>query len=954
MHAVEPRGLSGGLCLFWKEMSQVVLLKYADFFIEVVIKDEENGAKWRFFAVYASTDERVRRSQWQILHDRMAQCQEACLLMGDFNDIMDVSEKREVNSHLLNLGYVGHPFTWRNRRQEGGIMERLDRGFGNDQWVTLYPAATVHHVVVPDSDHVLLLLQTQGPGRKWRKRFIFYPRWGDLEGCRKVVEERWCRQFTGSRGLQISGKLCWQQLKATYLAPDFDRDEVLQLESSIKEAFREEETLARRRANRMVGLEDSAGRWCTDDSEFKPLILSYFQKIFTTCSPSNIEYITDCVQPRVTMQQNACLTRQISFKEIWLAVKCLNPTKSPGPDGFMGKFFQQYWDVVGEDISGMVKSFFHSGKLHRTLNHTHLVLIPKMATPRKMTQWRPIALCNLVYKIISKILTARLKVLLPEIINLNQSAFIEDRLITDNILIVHEILHLLKTEGELGRSLVFRTGLKLDMAKAYDRVEWPFVEHMMRRLGIDSVFRSWVMECVSTVTYSVIVNGEATGYILPSRGLRQGSKKSEVPCRASDFIIKEVVLHTCSSPMIRLYFAKLMNVRLARVRKQVGEILQVRNKINAKLMGWSEQYLSQAGKEVLIKAVAMAMPNYAMSCFQLPINLCKEIEREIIRYWWKGHKEHKGIHWVGWQRLSMLKEAGGMGFRDLRCFNLAMLAKIGWRIIKHPDSLLATTYRDKYFRSSNFMSASGGRGTSWGWKGILQCRKILEAGMRWRIGNGHQGLIDDQTKMWNRDLILRCFNSAEAQTILSLPLSRWGCDDRLVWHFTTHGGYSVRTNYELALTLRKSGELGGKAEGECSYGNDRKKCWKSIWRLQLDASQLIGEEFSKCWDNLLQKYEKHQNSQEILQVVVFGLWRLWKTRNSAVFEGSVMDPTTMVGCLHAQVQEYRAARMAAKPLINELPRPPDRVQQVPTAWTKPPHGWVKANCDEAWLQQTQK
>ncbi|CAB4278429.1 unnamed protein product [Prunus armeniaca] len=98
----------------------------------------------------------------------------------------------------------------------------------------------------------------------------------------------------------------------------------------------------------------------------------------------------------------------------------------------------------------------------------------------------------------------------------------------------------------------------------------------------------------------------------------------------------------------------------------------------------------------------------------------------------------------------------------------------------------------------------------------------------------------------------------------------------------------------------------------------------------------------------------HPFIQEILQVVVFGLWRLWKTRNSAVFEGSVMDPTTMVGCLHAQVQEYRAARMAAKPLINKLPRPPDRVQQMPTAWTKPPHGWVKANCDGAWLQQTQK
>ncbi|CAL9030099.1 unnamed protein product [Prunus brigantina] len=109
-------------------------------------------------------------------------------------------------------------------------------------------------------------------------------------------------------------------------------------------------------------------------------------------------------------------------------------------------------------------------------------------------------------------------------------------------------------------------------------------------------------------------------------------------------------------------------------------------------MGWSEQYLSQAGKEVLIKAVTMAMPNYDMSCFKLSINLCKEIEREIINYWWKGHKEHKGIHWVGWQFLCMMKEARGIGFRDLMCFNLAMLAKIGWWIIKHLESLLVTTF----------------------------------------------------------------------------------------------------------------------------------------------------------------------------------------------------------------------------------------------------------------------
>lgn len=94
-----------------------------------------------------------------------------------------------------------------------------------------------------------------------------------------------------------------------------------------------------------------------------------------------------------------------------------------------------------------------------------------------------------------------------------------------------------------------------------------------------------------------------------------------------------------------------------------------------------------------------------------------------------------------------------------------------------------------------------------------------------------QGLIDPETQTWKRDLVMRCFNGEEAQTILLLPTSRWGGEDKMIWHFTAHGGYSMHSGYAIALDLRKNGELGRKAKGEGSSDCGQKSFWKSIWRL---------------------------------------------------------------------------------------------------------------------------
>jgi hypothetical protein len=113
-------------------------------------------------------------------------------------------------------------------------------------------------------------------------------------------------------------------------------------------------------------------------------------------------------------------------------------------------------------------------------------------------------------------------------------------------------------------------------------------------------------------------------------------------------------------------------------------------------MGWKEKLMSMAVKEILIKAVAQAIATYAMACFDLTKSLCDDISRFICEYWWSQNIDEKRMHWVGWEKMKLPKEEGGLGFKDLHSFNLAMLARQCWRLLQAPDSLCAGLLRAKY------------------------------------------------------------------------------------------------------------------------------------------------------------------------------------------------------------------------------------------------------------------
>lgn len=154
-----------------------------------------------------------------------------------------------------------------------------------------------------------------------------------------------------------------------------------------------------------------------------------------------------------------------------------------------------------------------------SINKTHVRLIPKTQNAMKVSEYRSIALCNVYYKIISKILSLRLRPVLSHIISENQSAFLPGRAIADNVLITHEILHYLKgSEAEKHCYIAVKT----DMSKAYDRLEWSFIRLVFEKLGFDPIWVNWVMECITTVSYSFLVNDTAHGCVQPHRGIRQG------------------------------------------------------------------------------------------------------------------------------------------------------------------------------------------------------------------------------------------------------------------------------------------------------------------------------------------------------------------------------------------------------------------------------------------------
>lgn len=282
------------------------------------------------------------------------------------------------------------------------------------------------------------------------------------------------------------------------------------------------QTIVHRQRNKIQGMHIEDGSWCTDTDTLKAVAITFFQSLFSAESHNNVDHLSVPIVPQLNQHVVDALLAQVTLEEVHKAVCSMKSYKAPGPDGFQPIFFKHLWELVKTDLLILVQQAFERGYFETCLSKILIVLHPKVDQPLRFKELRPISLCNVTYKMITKVVVQRLRPYLDELIGSLQSSFIPDRGTKDNAILAQEVVHYMHHSKSKQGTIAF----KIDLEKAYDRVSWEFLEYNLRRFGFLESTISLIMWCVKSSSLSILWNGEKLHPFKPTRGLRQGDPLS--------------------------------------------------------------------------------------------------------------------------------------------------------------------------------------------------------------------------------------------------------------------------------------------------------------------------------------------------------------------------------------------------------------------------------------------
>ncbi|XP_042969098.1 uncharacterized protein LOC122301783 [Carya illinoinensis] len=583
----------------------------------------------------------------------------------------------------------------------------------------------------------------------------------------------------------------------------------------------------------------------------------------------------------------------------------------------------------------------------QAINHTFITLIPKKKSPEKVTDYRPISLCNVYYKIIAKVIANKLKTILPKLISDTQSAFVSGRMISDNTIVAYELLHSMQNRRKNGREAYM--ALKLDMSKAYDRLEWSFIHQVFQQMGFDREWTDLIMQCIGTVTYSILVNevlylalnlaeqqGSISGFPLSrgsitvnhlffaddsmvfyrahqqewtnlqlilnsyeaSSGQRLNLDKSSIYFSKNTSQVAQTSILNLAGIKASGPFEKYLGLPSLVGKNKGRSFTPILDRIKAQMSNWKTNLLSSAGKEVLLKSVIQSIPTYCMGIFPIPKGILRNINKLMQSFWWGINNQKSKMHWLSWKGIA------------------------------------SKVLKAKYFPSSDFLSAKVRGSDSFVWKSITTARPLLAEGLLWKIGNGNSvrvwsnrwlptptsfkvqsplrilgsgatvsSLIDQDTHSWNLPLIQNVFLLEEAAIISKLHISPCNSRDRLTWRCTTNGMFTIKSAYHLQVSMNDSRNKQG------SRPPNQGALWKQLSKLKVPSKrpQLMFYGHAK-------------------QPRMFG----------AVAREDSKSVSTIVSTRKSELEE-----------LNSQPKEQPLPTRTPVKWCKPPTDFYKINWDAA-------
>eukprot|EP00253_Pinus_taeda_P021309 PITA_21309 len=813
--AVAARGASGGLGALW------------------------NGNRFSLVAEASNT-------HWEMLKMQHVTTKEILCLFNVYvlrgGSIVRDSAREWVEDllqdwDLLDIKTVSGMFTWSNKRiGPSHIAARLDRFLVHSSFLLLGLDACVHILPCSTLDHKPIKLTLRAHVDLGHIPFKFSPLWIKEPKFLQVVKESWSHPVTGSpfyiweeniRRLKFAlkhwsksipnpaaeRKNIQSQLEAKQLNAEEAHitrealDKEAHLEKCCHKVFLiEEETL--RIKSRCLGLKagdrntsffhkhaearkgfnsiseiKEADTIHKDFASIKRAAHNHFKGLYSEENNMNQNFrLLDGIPSSISVEMNHQIESEVTMDEVKRALYAMNLDKSPGPDGFTASLLQNCWDIVGKDLYKMVHKSQACKKLGGSTNSSFLALIPKEKGANNFNRFRPISLCNIGYKLITKVIANRLRHILPKVIRENQGGFIHGRHLVDNFTLVQEAI----ISSQQRKEQVM--AIKLDLANAFDRVNHSFLLNVLKKFGFGARFINWIWACISEPWIAPLVNGRSAGFFKATRGLRQGCPMSPLL-----FLIQVSVLSfhlnnqmqeqeisgisiargvqninhvlfaddtlllgiasidsprkfketldeycmECGSSLNKrkchtycwntppslinsisrcLGFAassecssfKYLGLPIFLKRSYSRDWMLHVEKFKSKLQAWGANWLNMAGKTILIKAVLSSLPLFQFFVILAPKGIIQKMEQYIRHFFWKGGKQNeRRFQLIKWETVLKPMMEGGLNFKNLLHQNIAMGAKLIWRLIAPKLRWAQTVLWRKYFKGARLRGLDG-------------------------------------------------------------------------------------------------------------------------------------------------------------------------------------------------------------------------------------------------------